>query len=80
MTNVRVRYVASLREDAGCEIEEIATDCSSAASLYEALRARHGFRFELRHLRVAVNNRFESMDAALKAGDEVLFLPPVAGG
>lgn len=80
MKQVRVRYVAALREQAGCDSEEVATDCVSAGALYESLRSRRGLRLERHQLRVAVNDRFESMEAVLKTGDEVLFLPPVAGG
>lgn len=80
MKQICVRYVAVFREQAGCASEEIATDCDSAAGLFASLRERHGFRLEARHLRVAVNNRMATMEAVLKSGDEVTFLPPVAGG
>jgi molybdopterin synthase sulfur carrier subunit len=33
-----------------------------------------------RNLRVAVNQQMVGFDAAVKAGDEVAFFPPVTGG
>ena len=32
------------------------------------------------HIRVAINQEFASWDAALQAGDELAFLPPISGG
>jgi molybdopterin synthase sulfur carrier subunit len=80
MKRVLVRYVAMLKEQAGRESEWIETDGPSAAGLYEEVRRRHGFRIDPKHLRVAVNDRFAAMDVALDDNDEVMFLPPVAGG
>ncbi|MFH0907514.1 MAG: MoaD/ThiS family protein [bacterium] len=80
MKRVRVRYFAALREQAGRADELISTDCETAGALYASLKARHGFRIEPQHLRVAINDRFESMSVPLSPGDDVMFLPPVAGG
>ena len=38
-------------------------------------------KFELlRHLAVAVNNEYASMETVLKSNDEIALIPPVSGG
>jgi molybdopterin converting factor subunit 1 len=77
---VRVRYFAILREQRGLEEEKVATMASTAAELYEELRILHGFTLSAGRLRVAVNDEFGSWGAAVRDGDALVFLPPVAGG
>ncbi len=77
---VRVRYFALLREQRGLDEEPVATEAANAAELYGELRKRHGFSLPADRLRVAVNDHFEPWGAALKDGDTVVFIPPVAGG
>jgi molybdopterin converting factor subunit 1 len=80
MPRVRVKYYAVLRERAGCSDETLHTAAPDAAALYDILAARHGFDLPRVMLRVAVNAEFTSWDRPLRDGDEVVFLPPVAGG
>lgn len=80
MITVRVRYVAVLKEKAGIESETLETGCASAGELFETLRTRHGFKLQQKNLRVAINDQFESMAGKLRTGDEIVFIPPVAGG
>ncbi len=80
MITVRVRYMAVLKEKAGIERETLETDCESVGDLFETLKARHGFKLQQKHLRVAINDQFESMARKLRTGDEIIFIPPVAGG
>ncbi len=77
---VKVRYFASLREQAGHTEEVVADAPLNAAALYDRLRRRYGFLLDLNELRVAVNGSFADMNVQLAAGDEVVFIPPVAGG
>jgi len=76
----RVLYFASLRDRAGCALEEIAATPCNASALYAQLRQRHGFALTQSALRVAVNGEFASWQRALRDGDEVAFIPPVSGG
>lgn len=83
---VRVLYFASLREKVGTEAEEIELPAGIAtvAALRNHLRARggnyeHAFS-ESVLLRSAVNQDMVQPAAAVKAGDEVAFFPPVTGG
>jgi sulfur-carrier protein len=76
----RVLYFASLRDMAKRDVEEVDFDGADAASLYQSLKERHGFRLETASLRIAVNGAFAGWDYALHDGDEIAFLPPVSGG
>ncbi len=78
--NLRVLYFASMRDQAGVESEEVATDVADARGLYAELRVRHGFSLDPARLRVAVNGAFAAWEQALRDGDEVVFMPPVSGG
>ena len=80
MKTVRVQYFALLREQRGLSQETLTTDATDAAALYAELRARHGFTLPSERLRAAVNGEFAAWPAPLKDGDEVVFIPPVAGG
>ena len=57
-----------------------ATAAATPAALYDELRGRHNFSLTANLLMVAVNGDFGAWDTPLKEGDEVVFLPPVAGG
>lgn len=78
--SVRVTYYALLREARGQAREGVATAARDAAGLYEELRARHSFPLPRSVLRVAINDEFVSWERELVEGDEVAFIPPVAGG
>lgn len=80
MPQLRLRYYASLREAAGRGDESLDTQATTPAALYAELAARHGFRLSQAQLQVAVNAAFSAWDRPLADGDEVVFIPPVAGG
>lgn len=77
---VLVRYFAILREQRGLDGERIETEAATAGALYEALRGRHPFTLPAARLRVAINGEFRTWDAAVSDGDELVFMPPIAGG
>jgi molybdopterin converting factor subunit 1 len=79
MARVRIQYYALLREQAGRSSEEADTS-GDAGALYDALARRHGFTLARAQLRVAVNGEFADWSRELADGDEVVFIPPVAGG
>lgn len=82
--NITVRYFASIREAMGTGIEALATSATTVAALREELMARSdAAAHALAHgkaVRMALNQDMCHGDAALKAGDEVAFFPPVTGG
>ena len=80
MPRLQLRYYALLREEAGRQSESVETAATTPATLYAELAARHGFRLPASQLRVAVNAAFADWERPLRDGDEVVFIPPVAGG
>lgn len=77
---VRLHYYALMREQAGRAAETVETAATDAAALYGELASRHGFRLPREQLRVAINTEFVDWSRPLAEGDEVVFIPPVAGG
>jgi molybdenum cofactor guanylyltransferase len=77
---LRVQYFALMREQAGRSEETIETAAATPADLYAELAGRHGFTLARRQLKVAVNSEFSEWQRPLAAGDDVVFIPPVAGG
>lgn len=82
--NVTVRYFASLREGVGREQEAVATAAATVGALRDELIARGGAHARVlargRAVRIALNQVMCDEDAALPAGAEVAFFPPVTGG
>jgi molybdopterin converting factor subunit 1 len=79
---VRVRLFASLREIAG--VAEAALELRPGATADDAFRqlarSHPGLAERRQSLAVAVNRRYAGFDAALRDGDEIVFIPPVSGG
>lgn len=78
MIQIKIFYFAHLREKRGRgeEILQIQKGYSAGNLLDEIFKdsiSKH-------HLRVAINNEYLGMDTILSHGDEVVFVPPVAGG
>ena len=77
---IRIRFFAVLREQAGCSTLEVKTSATTPRELYRELQRTHKLTFAEKLLRVAVDERYVTMDSPLQAGDQVVFIPPVAGG
>ena len=80
MKTIHVQYFALLREQRGLTKETLSTDAADAATLYEHLREQHGFTLPADRLRVAINGEFVPWPAPLSGNEELVFIPPVAGG
>jgi molybdopterin converting factor subunit 1 len=80
MPKIHVQYFAILREQRGVSAEELTTSATTPGALYDELRARHRFSLPRERIRAAVNDAFIDSTAALRDGDRVVFIPPVAGG
>lgn len=80
MKTVRVRYFATLREQAGRDRETVSTGAASLGDLYAELAARHGFGLGPSNIKASLNLEWVPLGHALSEGDEVVFMPPVAGG
>jgi len=80
-TSVTVHYFAVLRDQANASAETIPLLLGDTPlSVYERLAQRHGFLLGSHDLRMAVNDEFVAGDHVLKSDDQLVFIPPVAGG
>ena len=83
---VTVRFFASVKESLGAEAEvvELPAGVSTVAAVRAHLRARGGAwaetLAETRRITAAVNQDMVKPTAAVRAGDEIAFFPPVTGG
>jgi MoaD family protein len=77
---LKIQYYALMREQAGRSEETLETSALTPADVYGELAARYGFTLTRDQLKVAVNSEFSDWARRLKAGDAVVFIPPVAGG
>lgn len=78
--NVNITYYAMFREQAGCSGEVAETESADAVALFESLKSKYDFSMDRSHVRLAVNDAFVDWDTPLHDGDNVVFIPPVAGG
>ncbi len=77
---ITVTYFAQLRELTGTSSETIETDSETPAGLFEELRAKYSIPLKRKGMMVAVNGDFTDWSHPLAEGEEVVFIPPVAGG
>jgi molybdopterin converting factor subunit 1 len=79
---VRVLYFGQARDAAGTTSEEISLSSpASVRDLVERTEGRHSALARMKKsTRIAVNAELAKDDQGLENGDEVAFLPPVAGG
>jgi molybdopterin converting factor subunit 1 len=77
---IQVRFFAILREQAGVSALECETPARTPAELYQELAGARGLTVPAALLRVAINDRYATLETPLRPDDRVVFLPPVAGG
>jgi molybdopterin synthase catalytic subunit len=79
---IQVRYFAVFRERLGTDSEELEVDDGArVAGALERLESRHQIIARMRgRYRVAVNQEMVADDHPLNDGDELVLIPPVAGG
>jgi molybdopterin synthase sulfur carrier subunit len=83
---VKVLFFASLREQLGTSAEEIelpagvVTVAALRSHLVQRGGAWEGALAEKKNVRAAVNQDMAKPAAAIRAGDEIAFFPPVTGG
>jgi molybdopterin synthase sulfur carrier subunit len=86
LVKLKVLYFASIRETVGTASEDVdlPAGASTVSDLKKYLQKRGGAWSEAladgKLLRMAVNQDMAQPGAAIKAGDEVAFFPPVTGG
>lgn len=77
---VTILYFALLREQRGLDREQIAVTQETAADLYKRLQNQFAFTLPSHFVKYAINGEFVDQMTMLHDGDEVVFVPPVAGG
>lgn len=80
MITISIEYFAILREQRGLSKEQLSVDAETPLELYRQLRERHKFTLPEDRVRAAVNGEFVDSLSRLRDGDQVVFIPPVAGG
>lgn len=80
MKTVSVRYFAVLRERRGLSEERVTTECATVGELVEHLVGEHRLGLPVSLVRVAVDREFVERSHPLKDGQELVLIPPVAGG
>ena len=80
--NVRLLYFAVLRDITGTNQTEMTVrDGAKAADVWQSLRDRYSALAEYRNPpMIAINENYATPETLLRDGDELAFIPPVAGG
>ncbi|QUS61153.1 molybdopterin converting factor subunit 1 [Synechocystis sp. PCC 7339] len=78
--SIKLRYFASLQEQAKVAEENLITDLNTYRELYDLLSERHGFNLSSTQVKVAVNDEFTTMENIILDQSTIVFIPPVAGG
>ena len=83
---MKINYFAWLKDKVGCEEEEVIlpADVTNVGQLINWLSGRgpeyeDAFEF-IEVIKVVVNQACATNDLAVKDDDEVIFIPPIAGG
>ncbi|HEX8171883.1 MAG TPA: molybdopterin converting factor subunit 1 [Thermoanaerobaculia bacterium] len=79
---VRLLFFAVLRDIAGADTRELAlADGATARDVWQSLRADYPKLADYTQPPLtAINESYASPDTPLRDGDELAFIPPVAGG
>ncbi len=77
---IHINYYALFREQAGCSGEVLDIEHASAVELFDLLQAQYGFSMGRKQVRLAINDAFVDWDTPLNDGDQIVSIPPVAGG
>ncbi len=77
---ISITYYAMFREEAGQNGETVETENSDAVVLFDRLKEKYDFSMCRSHVRLAVNDAFVDWNTPLNDGDQLVFIPPVAGG
>lgn len=79
---VRLLFFAVLRDIAGADQRELVLDeGATARDVWQSLRATYAQLAEYAQPpMIAVNESYAAPETVLREGDELAFIPPVAGG
>lgn len=77
---VTISYYAQLRELTGKSSETIITSSVTPSGVYEEIRAIYNLDLKRKNMMVAIDGEFTDWTHQLADGEEIVFIPPVAGG
>ncbi|HEX8254703.1 MAG TPA: molybdopterin converting factor subunit 1 [Thermoanaerobaculia bacterium] len=79
---VRLLFFAVLRDIAGSDERDLVLDeGTTAADVWQSLRTSYAKLADYTQPpMIAINETYAAPDAVLREGDELAFIPPVAGG
>ena len=79
---VRLLFFAVLRDIAGADARDLVlAEGTTAREVWQSLRDEHPpLRDYLQPPMTAINESYAAPDSVLRDGDELAFIPPVAGG
>lgn len=80
--SITIRYFAHLKDRLKKETDQFPFDPGiTPSAILKRLFTDRAELEKIQHgLRVAINEEYTSMETELSDGDEVVFIPPVAGG
>ena len=77
---IHVHYYAILKAERGLSQETIETRSATPWEVYRELKDKYHFRLPIEKIKVAINDEFADWQKKLNPGDNLIFIPPVAGG
>ncbi|MBV8516792.1 MAG: MoaD/ThiS family protein [Acidobacteria bacterium] len=79
---VRLLFFAVLRDIAGADTRDLVlAEGTTARDVWQSLRDEHPLLHDyLQPPMTAINESYAAPDSVLRDGDELAFIPPVAGG
>ena len=80
MKKITINYFAKLRDERGLSSEVIETEANNSLDLYQILKEKYNLSLSIKSLKVAINDEFCDWNDELKDNDNIVFIPPVAGG
>ncbi len=77
---IHIRYFARLREETQRATETVVTESASVGELFLELKKKYSLSSEMDMIRFALNQSYVSSDTKIQGGEQLVFIPPVAGG
>ena len=75
-----ISYYAQLRELTGVQSEQHTTTSVTPAGVFEEIRIKHNISLKRKNMMIAINGEFTDWTHQVLDGEELVFIPPVAGG
>jgi cyclic pyranopterin phosphate synthase len=79
---IKLKYFAHLRELSQKDEEDyfVTENKINLATIYNEMKEKYHFKYDENVMKYAVNDDFVNQHIILKEGDQLIFIPPVAGG